>query len=65
MEKRWPQEFDFVAVTVKQVDYYGYIDQIEYDMRNPRVKVEFYPGFIMWFDMEEIRFVEFPAENKR
>lgn len=62
-EKRFPEVYDLVAITIKQVDYYGYVDNIDYDMRDPRIKVEFYPGHASWFRFDECRLVEYPEDK--
>lgn len=60
---RFPEVPDLVAITENQVDYYGYVDAVDYDMRAPRVCVEFLPGCRRWFDLTEVRFVNFPTEK--
>lgn len=60
---RFPEECDLVAVTEKQVDYYGYVTEIDFDMRDPRIRVEFYPGEELWFDFAQVRLVTTPAER--
>ena len=59
---RFPEVDDFVMVTLKGVSYYGYIYRIDYDLKNPSVQVEFYPGHSIWFDMSEIVLVKHPEE---
>ena len=44
MTKRFPEIHDLVSVTVNSVEYYGYIDDIDFDLRCPTVMVEFFPG---------------------
>jgi hypothetical protein len=61
--KRWPEECDLMAVTIKQVEYYGYVDAIDFDIRQPMLKIEFAPGHSQWFDMSECKFVEYPEEK--
>ena len=63
MVHRPPEEFDLVAVTIKHVDYYGYISEIDWDMRQPRICVEFYPGNESWFDFNECRIMDYPMEK--
>lgn len=62
--KRFPEYCDLVSVTEKQVEYYGYIDGIDYDFRNPRFCVEFFPGHRLWFGLDEIKLMEYPVEKK-
>lgn len=57
---RFPEETDFVSVTIKHVDYYGYVDAIDFDLRDPRIRVEFHPGYCLWFGMDEITRVHYP-----
>ncbi len=60
---RFPEEADLVSVTVKSVEYYGYVDAVDHDMRCPRVRVEFFPGNASWFDFGEVTMVAFPAKQ--
>lgn len=64
--KRFPEYCDFVAVTNKkeQVEFYGYVIDVDYDLRHPSVKVEFWPGCSSWFDFADIKFVEYPEQKK-
>jgi hypothetical protein len=59
-EARFPEESDLVSVTVKGVEYYGYVDKVEYDLRCPGVYVEFFPGRPLWFDLSDVTIVEHP-----
>lgn len=58
--KRFPEETDLVSVTIKGVEYYGYVDKVDYDLRSPGVRVEFLPGTASWFDMGEVMMVRYP-----
>lgn len=60
--ERFPEVHDLVAVNIKGVDYYGYICDIDYDLRSPSVGVEFFPGGIAYtrFDFTDIQMVDFP-----
>lgn len=60
-QKRFPELYDLVSVSAKSVEYYGYIDDIEYDLRCPRVCIEFYPGNSQWFDMSEVKMMNYPT----
>lgn len=62
--KRFPEVNDFVAVTERQVEYYGFIDAIDYDLRGPRVCVEFFADHRRWFDLTEIKLMQFPEAAK-
>lgn len=62
-ETRFPELYDLVAVTHKQVEYYGYVYDIEYDFRNPRIAVQFFPGDYTWFDLGEVTLVEYPEKK--
>ena len=64
MKNRFPEMHDLVRVRVKGVDYFGYVDDIDFDMRNPRVCVEFYQYTRLWVDMSEIHFIKFPEDEK-
>jgi hypothetical protein len=64
VNKRFPEIVDLVAVTNKHVEYYGYIDDIDYDFRNPRFLVEFFPGQSLWFGLDEITLMEYPEKKK-
>lgn len=58
------EETDLVAVTIDQVDYYGYIEQINWDSRDLSVSVQFHPKHkAIWFDMHEARKVNFPTDR--
>jgi hypothetical protein len=57
---RWPEPHDFVAIDIKGVEYYGYVDDIDFDLRHPSVTVEFYPGCRREYDLAEIKFMDFP-----
>lgn len=59
---KYPEECDLVAVTIKHVDYYGYVDAIDKDWQCFRIRVEFFPGDSRWFDLSECRLVEYPKE---
>jgi hypothetical protein len=59
----WPEVHDLVAVTIKQVDYYGYVEHINYDVRDLYILVEFYPGCSRQFEPAEVRLVKFPEEK--
>jgi len=59
-EVRFPEYCDLVAVTIKGMEYYGYVDAVDYDMRHPRIKVEFYPGCSSWFDFPDIKRMKYP-----
>jgi hypothetical protein len=61
---RFPEVCDFVAVTVDYVEYYGYVDDVDFDLRHPSVVVEFFPGCRQRFDFSEITFVKFPEPQK-
>lgn len=58
--QRFPEMHDLVSITEKSVEYYGYIDDIDFDVRNLSVCIEFFPGSRKWFDMKDIKFVKFP-----
>jgi hypothetical protein len=60
VEPRPLEEHDLVAVTVKQVEYYGYITSIDWDVRYLSVRVEFFPGEESTFDMSEVKRVTYP-----
>lgn len=60
---RFPEPHDLVSVTERQVEYFGYVDAIDYDLRDPRVSIEFFPGYRQWFSINEIRFAEFPKTS--
>lgn len=62
---RFPEYCDLVSVTEDNVEYYGYIDDIDYDFRDPRFSVEFYPGTRLWFGLNEITLVEYPEKKKK
>lgn len=51
---RVPEVHDLVSVTDKHVEYYGYVDDIDFDVRCPQICVEFYPGCRHWFDWNEV-----------
>ncbi len=57
---RFPEPQDLVSVTERHVEYFGYVDAMDYDLRAPRVNVEFFPGCRRWFDLSEVRLVKFP-----
>lgn len=57
---RFPEPHDLVSVTERQVEYFGYVDAVDYDLRCPRVQVEFLPGICRWFDLSEVTRVKFP-----
>lgn len=59
-----PEIHDLVSVTHKGCDYYGYIYDIDWDMRSPAIKVEFWPGESSWFEFSEVTLVEFPEKRK-
>lgn len=65
MREKFPEICDLVAVTFKNVDYYGYVDEIDFDLRHPRILVEFFPGQGKWFDFSEIRYVEYPKDMEK
>lgn len=58
-----PEVCDLVSITHKGVEYYGYIDDISFDMRDPGVKVEFFPGCSNWYGFDEIKHVEYPKDK--
>lgn len=58
-----PEEHDLVSVTVKHVEYYGYISKIDWDMRCPSIIVEFFPGYEIEFDFNDVKFMDFPKEK--
>lgn len=58
--KKWPEVCDFVSVEVKGVLYYGYVDDIDFDLRDPRICVEFYPGCRNWFSFGEFELCNYP-----
>lgn len=58
--ERWPQLDDFVAVTDDNVDYYGYVVDIDFKLN--RIKVEFFPYVSYWFGLDEVRFVSYPED---
>lgn len=58
--KRFPEEHDLVQVTLKGVEYYGYVDKVDYDLRCPGVYVEFFPGSRSWFDLGDVTMVHYP-----
>lgn len=58
--KRFPEEQDLVSVTIKGVEYYGYVDKVDYDLRCPGVRVEFFPSNVRWFDMGDVTMVRYP-----
>lgn len=64
--ERFPEMHDLVAVMhpKERVDFYGYVYDIDYDLRNPRVAVEFWPGEHTWFDMGEVTLMEYPEKKK-
>ena len=59
-----PKMHDLVAITIKQVEYYGYVDDIDYDVRSLMACIEFAPSHREWFDLSEIKRVEYPEEKK-
>lgn len=61
-EKRFPEVHDFVYVTIDHVEYYGYIDHIDFDMRTGYIRVEFFPGCRRDFDFDEVILSKFPAK---
>ena len=63
---RFPEYCDLVAVINRkeQVEYYGYVIDIDYDMRHPAIKVEFWQGCSQWFDFADIKMVKYPEELK-
>lgn len=63
MTERFPEMHDLVAVNVHYVDYYGYVDRIDPDYRNPRFKIEFFPGCSGWFDLKDIHLVDYPKDK--
>lgn len=63
MPNRFPEIHDLVAVTVGCLDYFGYVSDIDYDMRDPRLKVEFEPNSNgKWFVFADCRLVDFPKD---
>lgn len=52
--KKFPEVCDPVSVTTDHVEYFGYVDDIDFDMRHPQICVEFYPGCRRWFDFSEV-----------
>ncbi|QIG70803.1 hypothetical protein EVB91_252 [Rhizobium phage RHph_I1_18] len=68
MSTKFPYEIcDLVAVTVDKVDYYGYVDDIKFDLKvippTITITVEFFPGCRKQFDFSEIRPIELPREK--
>ncbi len=61
-QKRFPEPSDLVSVVSDRVEYFGYVDDMDYDLRDPRVCVEFFPGQRKWFDLSEVRLVALPQE---
>lgn len=63
---RFPKECDLVAVMhhKERVEFYGYVIDIDYDMRHPAIKVEFWPGYSSWFEFAEVKMVKYPEEIK-
>ena len=59
-----PKVDDFVAVTIKHVEWYGYVVDADYDIRSLRVLVEFHPYVEHWFDMKDVTVMEFPVKKK-
>ncbi len=58
--ERFPEIFDMVRVTIGYAEYYGFIIDIDYDMRDPTVRVEFYRGCEDNFSFKDITIIEVP-----
>jgi hypothetical protein len=56
MASRFPELYDLVAVTKDHTEYFGYVSDIDYDLRAPRIQVEFFYRTSVWFDLSEVRF---------
>ena len=62
--KGFPEIHDLASITIKQIEYYGYVDEIDFDMRDPRICLEFHPGCRVWYDFAEVRLVNYPEYKK-
>lgn len=60
MTTRYPEVHDMVEVIYKHVPYYGYVVDIDFDMRCPTMLVEFFPGCSMNFDFADCKLMEYP-----
>lgn len=53
---------DLVCVTVDHVEYYGYIEDVDYEVLLCRV--EFFPGCTRNFDISEVERIEYPVKAR-
>lgn len=62
--ERFPEVSDFIGVTYKNVEYFGYVYDVDYDFRHPKWLVEFWPGESSWFDLDQLTVYDFPIKKK-
>lgn len=57
---RYPEPHDMVEVMHESVPYYGYVVYVDFDMRNPTINIEFFPGCRKNFDFADCKLMKYP-----